>query len=149
MSRRATWSVLLGILAVALGIGASGDRGPRSEDEQVQAIAARVRCPTCRGLSAAASDAPAAEAIRDEVRRRVRDGQSDGDVVAYLVGSYGQDIVLSPEAAGAGLFVWALPVAVVVVAVGSLGSVAVRRGRRPTPISDEDRDLVERARNRS
>jgi len=144
--RRATWGAMLVVLAVALAVGGREPSGPRSVEEQVHAVASRVRCPTCRGLSAAVSDAPAAEAIRDEVGRRLGEGQSEEEIVDYLVASYGTDIVLAPDPVGAGLLVWVLPVVVGTSVVAGIGIVlARRRGRRVRP-TEEDRDLVARAR---
>ncbi|HET9444403.1 MAG TPA: cytochrome c-type biogenesis protein CcmH [Acidimicrobiales bacterium] len=133
------------VLAVALVVGAGGDRGPRSDSERIAAIAAEVRCPTCRGLSAAESDARAAQAVREEIRSRVRSGQGDDAIRAFLVSRYGRDILLKPEAGGVAGLVWMLPVAAAVLALAGL-SAAFARWRRMgqgAPPSDEDRVLVE------
>jgi cytochrome c-type biogenesis protein CcmH len=88
MSRRASWALLALVLVAALAIGSRGESGPPTEDQRVQRIASVVRCPTCRGLSAAQSDAPSAEAIRDEVRRRVQEGETDAQIKGYLISRY-------------------------------------------------------------
>ena len=146
MSRRATWGLMAVVLALALGAAATGRSGPPTEDQQVSSIADRVRCPTCRGLSAADSDAPAATAIRDEIRRRLREGQSEGQILGYLESTYGADIRLEPEADGIGVLVWALPVVGAAVTVAGLALTFARRRRRARPtVSAADRDLVEKA----
>lgn len=137
------------ILAVCLGIAGRGQSGPPTDAQRVSHITAEIRCPTCRGLSAAESDAPPAMAIRDEVLRRVQAGQTDGEILGFVVSRYGKDILLKPEAKGVALLVWALPVIVVVCAVGGL-VLAFRRWRPPgggAPPSDADKALVERALN--
>jgi cytochrome c-type biogenesis protein CcmH len=143
---RASWVVMALVLAGALFIGARGRSAPRTESQRVQHIASEIRCPTCRNQSAAESDAAAAKAVREEVRRRVRIGQSDGDIVAFLVSRYGKDILLKPEASGLAALVWALPVVVVVCALAGL-VVAFRRWRaRPdVAATPEDRALVDEA----
>ena len=115
-----------------------------TDAQRVRHIASEIRCPTCRNQSAAESDAAAAKAVRDEIDRRVRAGQSDGQVVAFLVSRYGSDILLKPEASGVASLVWVLPVVAVVVAVAAL-AIAFRRWRaRPgVEVSAEDRALVE------
>ena len=148
MSRRATWALLGLVLVGALAVGARGDSGPPTEDQRVRRITSVVRCPTCRGLSVAQSDAPSAESIRDEVRRRVQEGETDAQVKGYLVSRYGEDILLQPEAEGVGLLVWALPLVGGAVAVTTL--VLVLRSRRIRPgrkASDADQALVEEALN--
>lgn len=134
------------VLVVALGVGAQGPSGPPTPEQEVRAITAVIRCPTCRGLSAAVSDAPAARAIRDEVSRRVAQGETRQGIIGYLKGSYGADILLEPAPTGAGLWVWVLPVGVVAVTVVGISVVLVRRrASRLGGVSQEDRDLVERA----
>ena len=144
---RWTWLVMVAVLAIALFIGSRGDGEPRTERQRINAIASEVRCPTCRGLSAAESDAKAAEAVRTEIARRVEDGQTDGEIKAYLASRYGSDILLRPEGSGVSALVWALPVGALVVASAGL-VFAFRRWRptSPTPATDADVVLVARAR---
>jgi cytochrome c-type biogenesis protein CcmH len=146
MRRALPWLALVVVVAGALVVGARDADGPATEAERVRAIAREVRCPTCRGLSAAESDAKAAQAIRDEVTSRVRAGESDGEIRAFLVSRYGRDILLRPEAGGVSALVWALPVAAVVCAAGGLVVAFHRWGSRTrgSPSAD-DRALVERA----
>ena len=126
----APWLAIVAVADVALAVGASGgDDGPRTPAARAASIAAEVRCPTCRGLSAAESDAKAARAVRDEIRRRVDAGEGDAEIKAYLASRYGEDILLRPPATGAGALVWALPAAGLVVAGAGLG-LTLRRWRR-------------------
>ena len=124
MSRRLNWGVLALVLVAALAVGARGRSGPPTDDQRVERISSVVRCPTCRGLSAAQSDAPSAEAIRDEVRRRVELGETDAQIKDYLISRYGEDILLQPR----NRVVWVVPVLGVAAAVGGL--VLVLRKRR-------------------
>jgi cytochrome c-type biogenesis protein CcmH len=146
MSRRLVWAVMGLVLVVALGLGSRGPSGPPTEDQRVHRMATVIRCPTCQGLSAAQSDAPSSEAIRDEIRRRVRDGETDDQIRDYLVSRYGSGILLEPPATGLGILVWALPLLGGVLAVGGLGHVLrrnrVRPGRR---VSAADQALVDQA----
>ena len=145
MKGRLPWLVLALVLAVALAIGAQGRSGPRTHAQRVKHIASEIRCPTCRNQSAAESDAAAAKAVRDEIDRRVRAGESDGEIVAFMVSRYGSDILLKPQGSGVASLVWVLPVVAVVVALAGL-AVAFRRWRAHpgVEVSTEDRELVER-----
>ena len=145
MKGRLPWLVLALVLAIALAIGAQGRSGPRTEAQRVKHIASEIRCPTCRNQSAAESDAAAAKAVREEIDRRVRAGESDGEIVAFMVSRYGSDILLKPQGSGVASLVWVLPVVAVVVALAGL-AVAFRRWRaRPgVEVSVEDRELVQR-----
>ena len=132
------------VLAVALFVGVSEDRAPRTENDRVNAIAAEVRCPTCESLSAAESDAAAAQAVRDEIRTRLRAGEEEPEILAFLASRYGNDILLRPEAGGIAGLVWVLPVVAVLLALAGLAW-TLRRTRRPAAPSSSDRELVEDA----
>lgn len=142
MSRRVVWGLMGLVLVTALAVGAQGRSGPPTEDQRVSRITSVIRCPTCRGLSAAQSDAPSAESIRDEVRRRVQEGETDTEIKGYLVSRYGEDILLQPRSR----LVWAIPIVGVALAVAGVAFV-VRRGRvKPgRRVTDADRALVDQA----
>jgi cytochrome c-type biogenesis protein CcmH len=145
MNRRLTWGLLAVVLVGALAVGSQGRSGPPTEDQRVERISSVVRCPTCRGLSAAQSDAPSAEAIRDEVRRRVQLGETDAQIKDYLISRYGEDILLQPRSR----LVWLLPMVGGAAAVGGLVLVLRRRGARPgRKVSDADEALVAKAMGR-
>lgn len=136
---------LVGVLSVAVG----RDRGPQTQQERIEGIAARLACPTCDGESVEVSRAPAAVAIRNEIARQVASGLStDDEIIAEIERSYGGQVLLVPRASGLDALVWVLPVTVGVLALASL-AVVFRRWRReseayPEP-SEADRELVAEA----
>ena len=94
----------------------------------------------------AESDAPAAQAVRDEIARRVTAGQSDAEIRAFLVSRYGREILLKPEGRGTAALVWALPVIVAAWAIGGLAFAFRRWSSRPMHHADaDDRALVDQA----
>lgn len=138
MSRRLMW-VLLAVVAVgALALGSRADEA-RTAEERVQDIGRGLRCPTCAGQSVATSDAPAAEAIRTQIRADVEAGRSDDTIRARITASYGDDILLNPPRSGFAGLVWVVPVAAVVVAFGGL-ALAFRRWERTGPSGPTRRD---------
>jgi len=140
-----TWLALSVVLVGALVLG-SGSNGPRTAAERSADLASQLRCPTCQGQSVADSNAPAAEAIRTEVRRRVDAGESDEEILAYIDGQFADSLILTPPRSGVGALVWILPVAALVLAVAGLG-VSFRRWRSdPSPeVTDDDRRRVSEA----
>ena len=139
------WGLLAVVLAGALAVGARDDDGPRTVAERADALAAELRCPTCRSQSALESDAEVSRAMRAEIRDRLAAGETDAEIRGYFVSKFGTDILLRPEAGGVSALVWALPVVALVCAVAGL-VVAFRRWRPgAASVSDEDRRLVEEA----
>ena len=141
--------VLCPVLAAALFVGSRGGDGPPTAHQRVDRSARQVRCPTCESQSVADSRAPASDAIREEVRRRVDAGEGDAEILRFLVSRYGRDILLKPEAKGVTGLVWVLPLAAAACALAGLGFAFRRwRSRPPTSVSVEDQALVAEARGR-
>jgi len=143
------WLVLalLGGVLVAALVVAARPRVDSSPDARVTRIGRELRCPTCRGLSVAESDAAAATAVKTFIRDRLSQGASDGQIKAELENRFGTTILLRPPASGLSGLVWAIPVATFVAAASGLGYAFWRwRARARRVASDEDVVLVERAR---
>ena len=127
---RLAWIALAIAVVVAFVVALSGSSDHKATAaERADAIAHNVRCPTCRGQSVAESAAPAAQAIRTEVRRRIDAGQSREQIETYLETRYGSDILLTPPRNGIGGLVWVLPVVAIVAAAGGL-ALALQRWSR-------------------
>lgn len=139
------WLVMGVLLVTAFAVSTRGDSRPETTQARVNRVASEVRCPTCRQLSAAESDAPAAEAVRVAIAKRVAQGQSDSEIRAFLVRAYGKDILLKPGGSGVAGLVWALPVAAFVCALAGLAFAFRRWHRAEAGPSADDRALVDRA----
>jgi cytochrome c-type biogenesis protein CcmH len=143
---KALWVLLAVVVAVAL-VWAAWPEGGRSARERARDLAAELRCPDCEGLSVADSSTSSAHAIRADLLRRFRDGESDDDIRQEYVDRFGESILLNPEGGGLGVLVWGLPVLVLVVGAGGL-ALALRRWRREPAMraTRADEELVARAR---
>jgi len=140
------WVALAIVVGVALGLGASRGGTAPTPTQRADAIDAVIRCPSCEGISVADSSASTAVAIRGAVAARVRAGESDAQIYAFLVSRYGPGILLRPPVHGWTEWVWVVPPAALAMAAAGLAVVLRRRRRRrPVPVSAEDRALVERA----
>ena len=140
------WAALVVVVGVALGVGSSQGGPPATAAQRADAVDGLVRCPSCDGISVADSSASTAVAIRRVVAARVHAGQTDAQIDAFLVSRYGPGILLRPPVHGWTAWVWLAPPAV--LAGGVVGLVTVlwrRRSRAPTPVSADDRVLVQRA----
>lgn len=145
--RRVGWIVIFALVVVAFTRNAIEPPAPRTTRDRVQAIAKTLRCPVCQSQSVADSDAAAARAIREELTRRIDDGQTDAMARDAIAANYGDGIQLLPPRGGLAGLVWTLPVIVLTVALlGLTGALRRWRRRLDVGVTDSDRRLVERAR---
>ncbi len=137
------WSALLLVAATALVVGSQRGGPPPSLAARADAIALGVRCPVCGGQSVANSNTYAAQAIKTNITRRLRSGETPTQIRAYLVSRYGGRILESPPVGGIAGLVWWVPAVIVHAAAAGL-LIALRRSRlRPTAVpSEADRALV-------
>ena len=145
--RWGAWGVMAVVLAGALVYGTVDEGAARTTEDRARAIAASLRCPTCRSQSVLESDSTQAQTIRTDIVRRLQAGQDEGQIKGYYVSRFGEQIRLNPDSSGVAGLVWVLPVVALVVALAGL-AFAFRRWRTSGAgeVTDADRLLVERAR---
>ncbi|MCU1400928.1 MAG: ccmH [Acidimicrobiales bacterium] len=141
------WVVLLGVVIVALLIGATRSTGPLTDEDRLDGIAQHIACPECEGESVYESQSPAAQNIRIQIKSLISQGTySDDQIIAYVETNFGTKTQLVPKATGFDAVVWALPVFAGVCAIAGL-TVAFRRWRTAadTVPTESDRALVDAA----
>lgn len=90
-------------------------------EARARALSAELRCMVCQNQSIDDSDAPLAKDLRVLVRERLVAGDSDGQVIDYLVSRYGEFVLLKPKFAWHTFFLWAAgPIALIagLIAIG-------------------------------
>lgn len=143
----APWAVLAVLLVIALGVVVARSQPSRAPSARANRLAHELRCPTCEAEAVANSQAPAAVAIRADIRRRIAAGESDSEIRAAIVKSYTQYVLLLPDGHGIGLVVWIVPLAVLFLGAGGLALALRKWSRQPRlAASSADEALVARAR---
>jgi len=75
-------------------------------ESRARDLSERLRCMVCQNQSIDDSDAPLARDLRLLVRERLTKGDSDGQVIDYLVDRYGEFVLLQPKFAAHTLILW-------------------------------------------
>ena len=93
------------LLAVALVAPvAAGEAAPAAEDpvleKRVIELAAELRCLVCQNQSLADSNAGLAVDLRNQIRERMREGQSESQIVDFMVARYGDFVLYRPPVKG-------------------------------------------------
>jgi cytochrome c-type biogenesis protein CcmH len=94
-------------------------------EARARALSQELRCMVCQNQSIDDSDAPLARDLRVLVRERLSAGDSDGQVIDFLVTRYGEFVLLRPRMTAHTLLLWLAPFAVLVI--GAIGFLAARR----------------------
>lgn len=100
-------------------------------ESRARDISQGLRCLVCRNESIDDSNAGLARDLRLLVRERIMAGDSDTDVVAFVVSRYGEYVLLKPEFNGSNLVLWAA--GPVMLGFGGLIGYAFIRRRRTAP----------------
>ncbi|MDQ0454266.1 cytochrome c-type biogenesis protein CcmH [Rhizobium paknamense] len=109
-------------------------------------LSAQLRCMVCQNQSIDDSNAELAKDLRLLVRERIVKGDSDEQVMDYLVSRYGQFVLLKPRMSSETLVLWGAPG--VLLVIGAVAAVLyVRRGagrKRAERLSDEEEARLKR-----
>lgn len=103
-------------------------------ENRARALSRELRCMVCQNQSIDDSDAPLARDLRVLVRERLKAGDSDGQVVDYLVARYGEFVLLRPRFETQTLILW-LAAPGVLIAGGIALFMAARRRKAMSELS--------------
>ena len=75
-------------------------------EARAREISRDIRCPVCQGETIDDSSAPISRDLRLIIRERIMAGDSDAEVVDYIVARYGEFVLFNPRADGSNLILW-------------------------------------------
>jgi len=125
--------VLLTLLAPGVAAAVTPDEMLKNPvlEARARVLSSEIRCMVCQNQSIDSSEAPLAHDLRVLVRQRLVAGDSDQQVLNYLVARYGEFVLLKPRLELHTLLLWGAPPAALLV--GLIGLLVVARRRRLTP----------------
>jgi cytochrome c-type biogenesis protein CcmH len=115
-------------------------------EARARALSKELRCMVCQNESIDESEAPLAHDIRVLVRQRIKAGDSDAQVLDFLVARYGEFVLLKPRLSWRTAALWGLPPGILLIGIVILGIGALRRGRAPVPADAANLTAAEQAR---
>jgi cytochrome c-type biogenesis protein CcmH len=113
-------------------------------EARARSLSGELRCMVCQNQTIDESDAPLARDLRLLVRERLKAGDTDRQVLDFLVARYGEFVLLKPPLSEHTALLWAAPA--LVLAFGGLAIVLGRRRQATTAAApaldpDEERRL--------
>lgn len=126
--------VLLSTAALPLRAVESNEMLANSALEaRARTLSQELRCMVCQNQSIDDSEAPLAHDLRVLVRERLMAGDSDTQVLDFLVARYGEFVLLRPRFAWHNAALWGIPAAVLLIGIATIVVVVRRRRRAPAP----------------
>ena len=114
-------------------------------EARARALSAELRCLVCQNQSIDDSEAPLARDLRLLIREHLTKGESDAQVMDFVVARYGDFVLLKPRLTWATLLLWATPFAVLLLALAMF----LTRRSGPTqpegPLSEKEQAELRKA----
>jgi cytochrome c-type biogenesis protein CcmH len=129
--------LVLGLVSPALAVTPDEMLKDPALEARARHLSQDLRCMVCQNQSIDDSEAPLAHDLRVLVRDRLTAGDSDRQVLDYLVARYGEFVLLKPPFALRTLLLWGLPPLALIA--GMVGLVAALRRRKS--VTDEPASL--------
>jgi cytochrome c-type biogenesis protein CcmH len=115
-------------------------------EARARAISKELRCMVCQNESIDDSQAPLAHDLRMLVRERLTAGDSDAQIVNFLVSRYGEFVLLRPPLSWHTLALWGTPPGLLLLGVIMIVVGERRRRARPAAIAATRLSPTEEAR---
>ena len=109
-------------------------------------LSQELRCMVCQNQSIDDSEAPLAKDLRLLIREHLVNGESDRQIMDYVVARYGEFVLLRPRLTSHTVLLWATPFVVLVLA-----GIALFRRRRSAslapeqPLTDSEKQALSKA----
>jgi cytochrome c-type biogenesis protein CcmH len=81
---------------------------PEQETRYIK-LTTELRCMVCQNQNLADSDAPLAQDLRKEIHDMMQAGQSNDQIITFLVDRYGDFVMYRPAMKGNTLALWLIP----------------------------------------
>jgi cytochrome c-type biogenesis protein CcmH len=117
-------------------------------EARARTLSRELRCMVCQNQSIDDSDAPLARDLRILVRERLKAGDTDAQVIDFLVARYGEFVLLRPRLSRHTWVLWLGPPILLIGGALALLILARRKGRPVPADSGVSADLTEAERAR-
>jgi cytochrome c-type biogenesis protein CcmH len=147
MRRLVLIALLFALLAPSAAFAVTPDEMLKDPVLEARArhLSQELRCLVCQNQSIDDSEAPLAHDLRVLVRKRLEAGDSDKQVLDFLVARYGDFVLLKPPVQLDTLLLWGLPPAALLAGMVGLLMMARRRktlNLQPAALTPEEQNRV-------
>ncbi|EJF81561.1 Cytochrome c-type biogenesis protein CcmH precursor [Candidatus Bartonella washoeensis] len=119
MKKGMFWTLLFFITLFSLSLAIAVEPDEILQDKALELrareISLHLRCPVCQNQSIDDSNAALARDLRLLIRERLKMGESNQQVIDFLVGRYGGFILLKPPFNKTTWFLWLSPLIIIII----------------------------------
>jgi cytochrome c-type biogenesis protein CcmH len=140
-------AVLLGLCLIApftisnsIASDAPYEFSTHEEQERFKKLTEELRCLVCQNQSLADSHAELAQDLRNEVYKKVTEGNTNEQIITYLVDRYGDFVLYRPPLKASTYLLWFGPL--LFLLIGALIAYLLLRKKSVREITDEERKLA-------
>ncbi len=112
----------------------------KAERDRYRVLTEELRCPKCENQNFADSDSPIDMYMRDEIYKKIENGESNDQIVEFLVDRYGDFVRYKPPVNKSTLILWYGPAAFLVFGFAMVVMIVFRR-RRATRTEQDNKQL--------
>lgn len=112
----------------------------QAERDRYRTLVEELRCPKCQNQNIADSDAPIAMDMRNEIFKKLEEGESNEQIVGFLVDRYGDFVRYKPPVNKKTLILWYGPAAFLTFGFAMVAMIVIRR-RRSTRTEQNEQQL--------
>ena len=109
----------IALLLLACAAAFAGEAAPAAEDpvleQRVNALASELRCLVCQNQTIADSHAGLAIDLKNQVRERLKKGESEAQVIDFMVQRYGDFVLYRPPLKMTTVLLWTGPLLLVLI----------------------------------
>ncbi|PCI58070.1 MAG: cytochrome C biogenesis protein CcmH [Methylophilaceae bacterium] len=104
-------------------------------EARLKILSTELRCLVCQNSTLADSDASLAQDLRNEIRKLMKEGKTDKEIVAYLVARYGDFVTFRPPVNASTALLWFGPF--IMLLIGAITLVVVLKKRSAAFAAEE------------
>lgn len=119
----------MGFSTIVLALAAAATVSAQDREHAARELEAMLIAPCCFTQQVSVHHSPAADEVRQDIRKRLEAGQTRDQILQAYVGQYGTRILAEPPVAGAGKLLYALSALGFAIA-GAILVVVLRRVTR-------------------
>jgi cytochrome c-type biogenesis protein CcmH len=103
-----------------------------------QILSKELRCPKCQNQNLSDSNSPIAEDLRSKLYTLLQEGQSDQEIIDYMVYRYGDFVLYRPRVNSSTYILWFTPLILIGGVIGGITIILRKRSNKKENATTEE-----------